>query len=242
MNKKFDIICNFVKELSDIYSKNKSLALYNRLLSKTLPMYTDAVKKHLNIFKEYVFKNKEFILNKDEEKLENLITYNERIYINIGHLIKISDNDTKNSIWKHLSLILSMFDEDAKEIVMNENKENNFIKDMVNILEKNVDVNDKKVLENPMNTIGELMNKGVFNDLMKKVQTGDIDIGKLMSRAQEMALETLNEDEEDEEKSDMDKYKTDLPDISMLTGMMGGNNLMDMMKNLNIDLNMLKKK
>ena len=105
--KTFHTICSFTRELHEIFGKKYyNITLYNRILEKTPITHHSAITKHIQIFKDFLEKNKEGILNKDVSKFKwDKIIFNSKIYINMKDVINDADDDTKNSIWRYLLAI-----------------------------------------------------------------------------------------------------------------------------------------
>ena len=66
----FKTICDFVKELSNLYgSKQYSLKLYERLISLTTISHHNSVQKHIESFKRFCVQNIEAIKTQDCSKI-----------------------------------------------------------------------------------------------------------------------------------------------------------------------------
>ncbi len=79
----FKCIVNFIHDLSEIYgSEQKSLQLYDVLMDKTGIVHQEPIKKHIQIFHEFLQTNEDAILEKDVSKFEKWdIVYSEKVYI-----------------------------------------------------------------------------------------------------------------------------------------------------------------
>ena len=201
--KTFHTISSFVKELQELYGKKYyNISLYNRILEKTPITNQTAIFKHISIFSEFIKKNKDAILEKNSEKLTwDRIIFSKKIYINIKDVLKESDTDTKNAIWKYLLAIsfTTIQTDDIKEKIKQllltpssdnsneEGKESDFIKTFMNKIENNF---KDKEFKDPMSATAELFQSGIFTDMVQTmnqdVQDGKIDINKLLKSVQGM--------------------------------------------------------
>lgn len=192
--KSFDYINKFVGDLAEIFgSKQHSLLLYNRLLGKTTIKHTDAIKKHIQAFTDFVLKNRQAIIQKDSSKIiDPIILYSMKVNIKMDEIFKMADSETTSIIWQHLLVITNNVDpsEEAMEILkksLEENsKEGQFMANLVQNIEKNVDPNNS----DPMSAIMGLMSSGVFTELISSMnsgmQDGSLNIGKIFGTVQGM--------------------------------------------------------
>lgn len=185
----FKSISSFVKDLAEMYGKKSHpLRLYERLLSKTRVSNTNAIEKHISIFKTFYEKNKEHILARESDKLQDKIEYSQSIFIEIKSLMQNADRENKEAIWKHLLYIVSLLDpvSNAKDMLKtmletSEKKDGNVINEIIDEIGKNIDTSASS---NPMDIINNLMTSGVFAKLVTKVGTemadGNLNLGSLM--------------------------------------------------------------
>lgn len=189
----FKKIANFVKDLNSVFEdKQKSLALYNRLIEKTTISHENAVKKHVDCFTDFCQKNREAIISQDNNKIvEPIIKYSDKVFIDIKNLIAISDKETIDAIWNHLLIISNVVDPSGGALLIlkerlsksstPENKEEEFI---TNLISKVESVVDPEKIENPMEAITSIMSSGLITDIIggvqKGINEGSLDIGKLM--------------------------------------------------------------
>ena len=190
----FKAISDFTKELCENFTskdKNHSLKLYVHLLNKTTLTHEKAIKKHIDAFRDFCVSNRDAITNKNQALLVTKnVVYSTKVYINFSNIFKDADIETSNIIWKHLLTISALLDPagKAKEILKNnkDSKEANFLSDIINKVESNVNPNST----NPLEAISSIMSSGVFNDLItgmnSGIQNGDLDLGKLMGTVQTM--------------------------------------------------------
>jgi len=197
----FKAITTFVNDLhTEFGSKHKSISLYNRLLEKTGIMHKDPIMKHIDCFGLFFTTNKEAMETRDCKKLvENKIAYSERVYIDMNIVFQQADDECTTIIWQHILTIWGLIDPSSqakqtlKEMLKNEdgsdNKEANFLNNIIEKVEKSVDPS-KMSGGNPMEMVSGLMQSGVFNDLINGMQgglsDGSLDMSKLMGSVQGM--------------------------------------------------------
>jgi hypothetical protein len=191
--KVFSHICDFVFDLSDLYGKKQySLNLYKHLLDKTKITHKDAIRKHINIFREFLNKNKNAIMEKKSELLkQNDIVYSQKVKIQMDEIFNISDDDSKKAIWGHLLVLYNDFDPNnetislLKKTLKPTEKEENFISGIVDKIEKNIDPN----ANDPMSAIMSLMNSGIINEVVSSISTGfqdgTIDVNRIMGNVKD---------------------------------------------------------
>lgn len=187
----FKAISNFILELAEIFSNDShSLKLYSRLLKKTTLSHENAIKKHIDAFREFCFKNRDAITTKNSKLfVVSKVEYSDKVFIEFEPIFKESDTETANVIWKHLLTISALVDPagKAKEILKNskDSKEANFLSDLLNKVETNVNPNS-----NPLEAVSSIMSSGIFTDLISGmnngIQDGSLDLGKLMGTVQQM--------------------------------------------------------
>ena len=194
----FKAITTFINDLHIEYgNRHKIISLYHRLLEKTGIIHTNPVLKHIECFKTFFEKNKHGMESKDISKfVESKIVYSERVYVDISSVLKHSDKETSVIIWKHLLTIWGLIDplsqakNTLKEMsIESDNKESNFLNSIIEKVESSVDP-EKMNGNNPMETINNLMQSGVFNELITGMQSGlsdgSLDMNKLMGSVQGM--------------------------------------------------------
>ena len=205
----FNAIFSFINDIGDIYNnKQKSLSLYYRLINKTKFNNTLAIKKNIDIFKQFIEKNNQAIINKNIDLFnKNTIVYSDNVFINIVHLLKIAKQDgNEDCIWQHLTTILAIIDpskgakkllKDPKEsinIKSDGSSESNFLKDIVDKVETNIDPT-----QNPAQALSSVMSSGVLTDLMTSMtqgmENGNLDLGKLMGSVQSMVSQVTQEND-----------------------------------------------
>ena len=198
----FKEISKFTNDLCNIFgNKSHSLKLYNRLVYKTTIAHDTAIKKHINIFKKFCNENLSAILNKDLSKFKNtLIEYSPRVFIDLNFLFTIADDESTKTLWDSLSSLSSLLEPstNAKEILNNEKQKNvneaEFLTDIISKVDKYI-----KPDESPMDAVTKILNSGVFSDIITgmntKVETGNLDLSKLMETVQNMcsSIEEMKE-------------------------------------------------
>lgn len=195
--KLFKTINNFVSNLNDCYgSKQKSLQLYARLISKTTIGHQEPMRKHISAFEKFCKDNRSAIINKNEKELvTNCISYNEKVFINMKLVFAEAVRKEKPIIWKHLLAIYAHIDPTSKakellrESMDNEKneggKEEDFINDIFDKVGNNIEPEG-----NPLQAVGSLMSSGVFTDIVTNMtsglESGELNLGKLMGTMQGM--------------------------------------------------------
>ena len=262
----FKAIVKFVTSLNECFGgSQKTLQLYCRLLRKTTIVHEDAIKKHISIFKNFCKTNREHIIKKDKNFSLSQIKYSDRVYINLTPIFSKATKDNLNVIWKHLLIISAYLDPEsgAKDILKenksssdkkntmpqasavetlrknnkSDSKEDKFLDDIINTVELNVD----KDTDNPMQAVNTMMGSGVFNNLMGNMnnglQSGDLDMGKLLGSVQGM-VSSLNDDMKGMEKTEENNGMSEM--LNHMNGMMGMMSQMtSQMKNSNVEVNEL---
>lgn len=192
----FKKIVDFVNSLTDSLGeeeKNHSLVLYNHLLSKTTITHRQAIEKHLSLFKDFCFRNEASIYAKDSTKMiQDKVSYSDKVYINIGDIIRTSDSEIANQIWNHLLVIYASIDPDSNARHMlaemsaqgtgtGTSNEDNFLNNCIKQISSAAQSNGDD-LSGSMN---EIMSSGLMGNLVTSinqgVKGGQLDLGKLMS-------------------------------------------------------------
>jgi hypothetical protein len=162
------------------------------LISHTLLSHEVAITRHVDAFTKYISSNQLAIEAKAEEKLtDDKISYSDRVFIRLLPLIKSTDADTKEIIWKHLLTIYGILypDSQAKDIIRQMNAapksgETEALQNMVSQLVPHLSEVDGS---NPMSAIMGLVSSGVFSNLIntmqKGVEDGTLDMSTLLGSA-----------------------------------------------------------
>lgn len=204
----FKAIFSFINDIGEIYkNKQKSLCLYYRLINKTTFNNTLAIKKNIDIFKTFIETNNQAIINKNINLFnKNTIEYSDNVFINIVHILKLSKDDgNEDCIWQHLTTILAILDpsKGAKKLLKNKESinidsdgslESNFLKDIVNKVETNIDP-----AQNPAEALNSVMSSGILTDLMTSMtsgmENGELNLGKLMGSVQNMVSQVSKDND-----------------------------------------------
>jgi hypothetical protein len=192
----FIAIKDFVEALASCFpTRNRPLALYARLIGKTSIENIEPVEKHIQCFRKFCIANESQISNKDCELKEWTIRYSERVYIDMKMVFNFADSDEKSIIWRHLLTLSALLhpEGNAREILKSSGavgKEADFIGNIMNKIENFSTQSDGKDDNNPMAFISNILQSGVFNQLVggmgEGMESGELDLGKLMGIAKSM--------------------------------------------------------
>lgn len=190
----FKTINDFVKELAEHFGvQMHSLKLYDRLLEKTTLSHDKFIDKHISLFRNFCYNNRDMILNKDYKRLsktESKIEYSEKVYIDFVKLFQFADKDSRTVILDHLLAISALVDPTAKakDILRNndKSKETDFLTDIIEKVEENVNLKSS----NPIEAVSSLISSGVFTDLLTNMnaglQDGSLNLGKLVGTVEKL--------------------------------------------------------
>jgi len=218
----FKAIVGFISDInSEFGKKEKSIALYNRLLEKTGIVNIGPINKHIDCFRKFFNDNQKGMEEKNQTLFtDSKISYSDRVYVDVSVIMDGSSSENKQIIWKHLLTIWGLIDptSQAKKILYDnikldgDGKEEKFLTDIIDKVEKSVSGVDIDQ-SNPMASIGALMQSGVFTNLITDMQTGlsdgSLDISKLMGSVQGMMSKMGGQG------------GAGMPDLSSMMGMMG---------------------
>lgn len=197
----FKAISGFISDLNTVFgAKHKSIALYNRLLEKTGLVNVGPIHKHIDCFRKFFMTNKKAMEEKKAELFtDSKISYSDRVYVDVATVIRQSTPENVSIIWKHLLTIWGLVDPTSQarrilqDSIQNSNgqdKESQFLSDIIEKVEKTVGDQSSVDTSNPMAAVSSLMSSGVFTDLISGMQSGlsdgSLDIGKLMGSVQSM--------------------------------------------------------
>lgn len=203
----FKAISEFVAAIGDAFGpRQKSLALYARLIDKTTLSHKDVIKKHVNKFRTFCVVNRKAIQEKKGNSfIQKSISYSDRVYINMEHVFKMADITEKTVIWKHLLTLSALLDKEsnAKQILKEGGNEGNFIEQAFDEIKNTMEGQDVDA-SNPMGVAMSLLGSGAFQNLLSGITTGvddgSLDVGNLMGTVQKM-LTGLQDDVKGEAKS-----------------------------------------
>jgi len=181
----FRTICNFVNDLAEEYGKrHKPLLLYKRLANHTQISHDKAIKKHISIFTDFCSANREALEGQDSSKLSvKRLVYSERVFIDIDFIFRVADGETAPVIWQHLLTISALTDPlgNARDILKKRGggDETKFITDIITKVQDNINPN-----ATPMEAITNIIKSGVaqdvFGGIKGRLQSGNLDFGKIM--------------------------------------------------------------
>ena len=188
----FKAISNCIKDLGESFEKNqRSLLLYKHLIDKTTIVHEEPIKKHIAAWRTFCLKNSQAILNTNQSKLQGKVEYSTKVVIDFKEIFLIATEADKKIIWQHLLNIHAFMDpaSKAKEILKkqmeNGGKEDEFLHNIIDKVEKEVDPN-----ANPMDAVGAILNSGVFTDLVQGMNSGindgSMDMGRLLGSVNKM--------------------------------------------------------
>jgi hypothetical protein len=174
--------------------------LYGHLIEKTGLIHIEPVKKHIQIFKTFVETNDEAIEGKNKKKLKcSKILYSEKVGIDLDLIFRLCDRDEESVVWNHLLTISAVLHPqgNAKQVLkdMKSNKsasgkEDNFLKNIMDTIGKEIGSQSSEDDINPMNLIGSMMSSGVMNEmfqnLSKGMNDGSMDLGSMMNSMQSL--------------------------------------------------------
>ena len=237
--KPFTRILTFVKEVNNLFGeKYPNISLYYKLLKKTPIANKGAIRKQNAVFKTFLETNKEAIIEKDIGLFkEDKISFSERVFINITQVLKEADDN--DNIYKHLQVISAILIKDEKMLeALKDNRDNEtkFLNKFMGKVEntfKGSEIND------PIKAAMSLMGSGILTDMSKEIQSGKLNIGKLIGNLQGMMTDVAQDIKESspnsEEANKVNETLNNLPNMinslmsgeggdimGMVSGLMGG--------------------
>lgn len=197
----FKAIQNFVSDLGEFFSSEiHSLALYERLITKTSLVHVEAVEKHIASFRKFLTENEDVILQKKGDFTGN-IAYSQKVYINMNDVMKLNmEEDTRNTIWDHLLTLSAIvcLSQKAKDVLKAKSASSNLVKfegkndedDFLNTIIAKVEKHVTPDTTNPQEAISSIMSSNMIPELVNSLNTGissgKLDLGKMMSSVQKM--------------------------------------------------------
>jgi hypothetical protein len=195
----FNSIATFIADLNTGFGKKyKPVALYNRLIEKTTLNHDELITRHINAFRTFFSKNKNYISNKQLSD-DAVIFYSDRVYIDLGKILTRTDHDSHHFIYQHLVTIFSLLNIGTDEgrqalehlssttpspdtlfdqLNLPDTKEGDFIKNTLGSMVTKIDHS------NPMGSMMSMMQSGFFNEFMgslqNKMETGELSISSLL--------------------------------------------------------------
>lgn len=202
----FKCIVDFVHSLREAYGKtHHCIELYALLLEKTGILHQEPLRKHIQLFYEFVSVNQTAILQKNMQLMEKWdIVYSDKVYIQLKEIFMNSDDDDKAVLWDHLLTLLAVLvpTSQAKNLLISKQKkkvDSNMTEDtfLTGLMEKVGSHIDPSKSSDPAEMMSGLMNSGLFNELVhdmnENVQNGNLDIGKMMGSLQGMLTNISNQ-------------------------------------------------
>lgn len=191
----FHNIVNFIGAINDLHGEfSENIALYNILLEKTGLVHKEPVRKHIQLFSDFLKANHEAIIEKKAGQLvEHRIEYSPKVYLNFEELFRITDEENVEVLWQHLLALLALVDplSKARDMVLaqkdeaDEQKESNFISNIVQKVTENIDENKMK---DPAEMVNSILGSGIFSELVQDmnngITSGDLDLSKMMGGLQ----------------------------------------------------------
>ena len=173
----FRAISDFVKQLATVFGGDSGgLRLYNCLIRKTTITHETAISKHINLFTEFCIANRDGIQSRDYKKFdEPIISYSDRVYIDLEKLFNMADADTTQVMWKHILTISALLDKGgkAREILGDmKSEESKLLTGVLDHVEHNIK-------GTPEETINSILKSDVMSDLLKGMSSGNLDMGSL---------------------------------------------------------------
>jgi len=191
----FTTIKEFLLELWNVFGdlkKEKSFALYVRLISKIKPTDTDLVNKIITSFRVFIQENETFIASGKIDKLTSNLIYNnnEKIYVNIHRYFTRADPDVQDVIKKYLLTINALLfpkqeliDALEKDIDMmgvdRSTPEGRYVSDALR------KISDMGNIEDPQQAAMVLMSSGILQEVLQgvdeKIKSGEFSRDKFQS-------------------------------------------------------------
>jgi hypothetical protein len=203
VEKKFNTIKKFVREMSVFFEDDMSVKLYNHLLCKTTIKNRVPVARHVQLFEEFCINNRDQIVANNTALSQSKIEYSKRVYLDFAKIFRdVSDDEsaaeTQSVLFDHLLVLSMVFDPESNAVDVLKNKKkdtegelhdlfnkNPFLADMMQKVESQV-----KPGTNPMEAMSSMMSSGLLQELVsgmqENIENGDLDMGELMESVQKM--------------------------------------------------------
>jgi len=203
VEKKFNTIKKFVREMSVFFEDDMSVKLYNHLLCKTTIKNRVPVARHVQLFEEFCINNRDQIVANNTALSQSKIEYSKRVYLDFAKIFRDVSNDesaaeTQSVLFDHLLVLSMVFDPEsnAVDVLKSKNKDtegelhdlfnkNPFLADMMQKVENQV-----KPGTNPMEAMSSMMSSGLLQELVsgmqENIENGNLDMGELMESVQKM--------------------------------------------------------
>ena len=209
----FTKILSFLNELNDSFgTKYPNVFLYYKLCKKTTVSNTNAINKHVDYFSRFLIPNKEHIIGSNFINLDpNEIRFDtsEKVFINIQEIIKNTDKENREIIFKHLQFLLYMVSPDndevknalvKKESKTSDSKETVFINNFLNTFQDSMkETTSQEDLENvnPFEMAMKLVKNGAFSQMTSQmkngIESGELKLDSLLGSVQGMLKNLTSE-------------------------------------------------
>ncbi len=223
--KPFTRILTFVKEINVLFGeKYPNISLYYKLLKKTPISNKGAIRKQNAVFKTFLENNKDAIIEKDISLFKNdNISFSERVFINITQVLKEADDN--ENIYKHLQLISAILIKDEKMVEALKDTRDNETKFLNKFMGKVENTFKGSEINDPIKAAMSLMGSGILTDMSKEIQSGKLNIGKLIGNLQGMMTDVAKDIKESSPNSEeADKVNNALNNLpNMINNLMNGN-------------------
>lgn len=187
----FKAINAFVSDLNRQYTLH-SVALYNKLLSKTSLKHTNAIRQHCEAFRTFCENNREAIRARDSGALNpSTVRYSERVRLDLKSILERADNgvDVKNAIWSHILTIAALLDPQggakaalASPAPSGGGKETELVKDIMQSVQSS-DLSEAK-------DVKDVLKSDTFANIVQRMtdamNDGSLNIANLMGAVQGM--------------------------------------------------------
>jgi hypothetical protein len=222
--KPFTRILTFVKEINVLFGeKYPNISLYYKLLKKTPISNKGAIRKQNTVFRTFLENNKDAIIEKDLSLFkEDKISFSERVFINITQVLKESDDN--ENIYKHLQLISAILIKDEKMVEALKDTRDNETKFLNKFMGKVENTFKGSEINDPIKAAMSLMGSGILTDMSKEIQSGKLNIGKLIGNLQGMMTDVAKDIKENSPNSEeADKVNETLNNLpNMINNLMSG--------------------
>jgi len=223
--KPFTRILTFVKEINVLFGeKYPNISLYYKLLKKTPISNKGAIRKQNTVFRTFLENNKEAIIEKDLGLFkDSKISFSERVFINITQVLKEADDN--ENIYKHLQVISAILIKDEKMIDALKDTRDNETKFLNKFMGKVENTFSGSEVKDPVKAAMSLMSSGILTDMSKEIQSGKLNIGKLIGNLQGMMTDVAKDIKESSPNSEeADKVNQTLNNLTnMINNLMNGN-------------------
>lgn len=213
--KLFNAIKEFTEQLNDAFGKDDvEVNKVYRIIMKTSTANRKVVRRHIEMFDDFVTKNRSQLLDKQHTSfLVPSIQLTDRIGMNMSVIIEKADESTRSIIWQHLFNIMFLFnpedlvikDKLKSSISNNDTRENKFLKDTFSKFEEVMKSSDATGQKDPMAMMSGLLQSGFLNDMIGNINNGvnkgDLNIKSLISNVQHL-LTNLSDTIDNEEKKE----------------------------------------